>query len=163
MSKTLGFLKTILLPAVISFGLYLLLTYALLPIYHRYRQRYHQYLPLDTISSHTISLRERIADALTTFVLPSSWSRSSRALGGGSGGGGGGYGRDVFDTESLVDDEEGEGMVGFEIDAHRREALERTRHAAMGEGERRLSRDLEEGFRDDSDDEEEANEGQRRR
>ena len=56
---------------------------------------------------------------------------------------------------SLFDDEEGEDMVGFDIDERRREALERRRNSA-GEAEVvRLSRDLEEGFRDDSSDEEE--------
>ena len=44
--------------------------------------------------------------------------------------------------------------MGFEIDQRRREALER-RRSDVGEQDRRLSRDLEEGFRDDSSDEEE--------
>jgi hypothetical protein len=58
--------------------------------------------------------------------------------------------------EELFDDEEGEGMVGFEIDERRREALERRRSGGPGEEEAgRLGRDLEEGFRDDSEDEEE--------
>lgn len=55
--------------------------------------------------------------------------------------------------DELFDDEEGEGMVGFDIDERRREALER-RRSAVGDEDRRLSRDLEEGFKDDSDDEE---------
>lgn len=54
--------------------------------------------------------------------------------------------------EDLFDDEEGEGMVGFDpVDARRREALEQRR--SMMEDDRRLSRELEEGFRDESDDE----------
>ena len=53
---------------------------------------------------------------------------------------------------SLFDEEEGEGMVGFDIDPARREALDRRRNERSDE-ERRLSRELEEGFRDDSDDE----------
>jgi hypothetical protein len=52
--------------------------------------------------------------------------------------------------ESLFDEEEGEGMVGFNVDASRRDAIARQEEAAITE--RRLSRDLEEGFRDDSDD-----------
>lgn len=52
---------------------------------------------------------------------------------------------------SLVGEEEGEGMVGFDVEASRRDAMARQTEAAIAE--RRLSRDLEEGFRDDSDDE----------
>ena len=56
--------------------------------------------------------------------------------------------------EEVFDEEEGEGMVGFEIDQRRREALDRRRSG--GEEQRRLSRDLEEGFKDDSDEDSEA-------
>jgi hypothetical protein len=57
--------------------------------------------------------------------------------------------------EELFDDEEGEGMVGFDpLDERRREALEQQRRG-LGLEERRLSRELEEGFKDDSEDEEE--------
>jgi hypothetical protein len=54
-------------------------------------------------------------------------------------------------------------MVGFDpIDERRREALEQRR--SLMEGERRLSRVLEEGFRDESDDEEgEGEQGDERR
>ena len=41
-------------------------------------------------------------------------------------------------------------MVGFDVEASRRDAMARQTEAAIAE--RRLSRDLEEGFRDDSDD-----------
>jgi hypothetical protein len=51
----------------------------------------------------------------------------------------------------LFDEEEGEGMVGFNIEASRRDTMARQEDAAITE--RRLSRELEEGFRDDSDDE----------
>jgi hypothetical protein len=58
------------------------------------------------------------------------------------------------DDDELFGSEEGEGMVGFNIDDASREALERDRTRSPGfDGERRLSRDLEEGFRDDSDEE----------
>lgn len=40
-------------------------------------------------------------------------------------------------------------MVGFNVDTSRRDAIARQEEAAITE--RRLSRDLEEGFRDDSD------------
>lgn len=53
------------------------------------------------------------------------------------------------DNVSIYD-EEGEIMVGMHMDPARREALERRRSTAA-EAESRLSRDLEEGFMDDSD------------
>lgn len=57
-----------------------------------------------------------------------------------------------------IDEDEGELMVGMNMDAARREALERRRSTAA-EAESRLSRELEEGFMDESDDEVEAREG----
>lgn len=69
--------------------------------------------------------------------------------------------------EDLFDDEEGEGMVGFdelEGDARRREALEEQRRVgSLGTEQRRLSRELEEGFRDESEDEDEDEDSKRRR
>jgi len=78
------------------------------------------------------------------FLLPTSWRR--RALGHPS------EFRFAHDSDgSLVGEEEGEGMVGFgNVEAIRRDAMARQEEAAIAE--RRLSRDLEEGFRDDSDD-----------
>lgn len=57
-----------------------------------------------------------------------------------------------------IDDDEGELMVGMNMDAARREALERRRSTAA-ETESRLGRELEEGFMDESDDEVEARGG----
>jgi len=57
--------------------------------------------------------------------------------------------------DGLFDEEEGEGMVGFEVDEGRRQELERGAAMEPDGDERRLSRDLEEGFRDDSDDDQE--------
>jgi len=103
---------------------------------------------LDTISSRTSTLRSRVTDALfNLFLLPSNWSLRRRRVVDGSGG--------ENPEDELFDDEEGEGMVGFDIDDRRREALEQRRSMMMGEDDRRLSRDLEEGFKDDSDDESE--------
>ena len=77
------------------------------------------------------------------FLLPISWRR--RTFGQTS------YGRYTVDSDgSLFDEEEGEGMVGFDIDASLSEAPELTEDA--NDSGRRLSRELEEGFRDDSDD-----------
>jgi hypothetical protein len=58
--------------------------------------------------------------------------------------------RDTHVTEHdniSIDEEEGEALVGMDMDAVRRGTLER-RHDA---GTDRLGRDLEEGFMDDSD------------
>lgn len=52
-----------------------------------------------------------------------------------------------------IDDDEGELMIGMNMNAARREALER-RTPTAPEPVSRLSRDLEEGFMDDSDDDE---------
>lgn len=59
------------------------------------------------------------------------------------------------DGEELVDEEEGEGMVGFNLDVENGigSAVSDRQRANDDGGGRRLSRDLEEGFRDDSDDE----------
>lgn len=62
------------------------------------------------------------------------------------------------DTESI-DDEEGEILVGMDMNSVRRGALEQRRRDTLAETESRLSRDLEEGFMDDSDDSDEESEG----
>lgn len=121
----------------------MVLSYAVIPLYCQHRQRYAQYLPLETISHHTSSLRSRISGALVRVLLPSAWL--NRQLPGGRYSPGGGNG-------SLFDEEEGEGLVGFDIDAHRRERLDRSNDIETSD--RRLSRDLEEGFQDESDNEE---------
>ena len=65
------------------------------------------------------------------------------------------------EEDELFDDEEGEGMVGFDpIDERRREALDQ-RRSMMGNEQRRLGRELEEGFRDDSEDEGDGDERRR--
>lgn len=50
--------------------------------------------------------------------------------------------------EDDFDEDEGEGMVGFEMDPSQRVFYHRQTHDAS---DSRLSRDLEAGFRDDSD------------
>ncbi|KAJ6023310.1 uncharacterized protein N7446_013670 [Penicillium canescens] len=138
------FAKTILIPALIALTIYILATCLILPIFRRYHQRYSQYLPLHNISAHTLSLRDRIADAIMRFFLPSTWRRGAHV---------------EHDTISI-DDDEGEILVGMDMDAARREALER-RRGSVAEAEGRLSRDLEEGFMDDSDEEDHHGGGRR--
>lgn len=137
MANSLGLVKTLLIPALVSLAIYLAIFFALIPFIRRYRQRYSQYLPLHTISAHTSSLRDRISDTVMRFVLRATNCRRREVEG-------------QEDSSSVFDDEEGEGMVGFEMDAARRAALDRRRDVGS---DARLNRDLEEGFMDDSDDE----------
>ena len=135
--------QTILVPGLISLVLYVVLSFAVIPLYRRHRQRYSQYLPLETISQRTSSLRSRLSDAIVQFLLPSAWLHRRPP--------GGRYTAADGDG-SLFDEEEGEGLVGFDVDVSRRERLERLDDSEHSD--RRLSRDLEEGFQDESDDEE---------
>ena len=121
--------------------MYLLLSYVIVPLWQRYRGRYSRYIPLDSINTHTSSLRQRLQDILTRFLLPSSW-RSNLT---------GRFTASPEDgSDQGFDDEDGEEL--FEVDDNRREALSLDSRRGH-DGESRLSRDLEEGFRDDSDEE----------
>ncbi|KAJ5779001.1 hypothetical protein N7457_006721 [Penicillium paradoxum] len=135
--------QTIIIPAAIALSLYVLISCVIIPFFRRYHQRYSQYLPLHSISAHTQSLRDRIADKLMHFFLPSRWRWGARTA--------------DHDTISI-DEEEGETLVGMDMDAVRRGALE-GRRDPLADAESRLSRDLEAGFMDDSD--EEGSEGHR--
>ncbi|KAL4898496.1 hypothetical protein BDV59DRAFT_167006 [Aspergillus ambiguus] len=144
MGSTASFAKTIIIPAVISLALYVLLSFVIAPFFRRYHQRYSQYLPLHRISAHTHSLRDRIADGVLRLV----YRRRAHM-------------DDQHENTSIYD-EEGEIMVGMDMDPARREALERRRSTAA-EAEGRLSRDLEQGFMDDSDEESDGRESSRLR
>ncbi|OAL01639.1 hypothetical protein IQ06DRAFT_199052, partial [Phaeosphaeriaceae sp. SRC1lsM3a] len=137
------FVKTAFIPLFLAAILYVLLAFVILPFVRRHRSRYSQYLPMPaSVTEFPTSWRTKLSDALYNLFAPSTWGRSRRVVDGSGG--------DHNDDE-LFDDEEGEGMVGFDpIDERRREALEQRR--SMMEEERRLGRDLEEGFKDDSDD-----------
>ncbi|OCT54670.1 hypothetical protein CLCR_03100 [Cladophialophora carrionii] len=171
------FSKTILLPLLLALALYLVLFHALIPLYRRHRDRYAQYLPLQTassLSSHLpsslqpSSLRDKLSTLFLRLFLPSTWAVRDRFFPG--------RGRTnsvvSADDGALFDEESGEAMVGFDVQERiqRRNGLERqvsnmdaaTRTVSGQRSEsvavdsnRRLSRDLEEGFRDDSDDESE--------
>ncbi|KAH6684539.1 hypothetical protein B0J14DRAFT_555499 [Halenospora varia] len=153
MGSTLSLLKTLIIPAIISLILYLIISYAIVPVWKRYRGRYSNYLPLETISTQTTSLRERIQSALAGLLVPSSWrahfSRSRYTVSAQDG------------TGSDFDEDEGEEL--YDVDENRREALSLDARRGRDDDGRRLSRDLEEGFKDDSDDEEEDEDSRRRR
>ncbi|KAJ5902459.1 hypothetical protein N7495_002987 [Penicillium taxi] len=139
MGSSLSFAKTILVPAIIALTVYLLISFVIIPFFRHYHQRYSQYLPLHTISAHTTSLRDRIADTLMRFFLPRSWRR----------------GANMSDHDNIsIDEEEGEILMGMNMDPTRRAALER-RRSTIDESESRMSRELAEGFMDDSDEESE--------
>ncbi|KAM0297938.1 hypothetical protein ACHAPM_009219 [Fusarium culmorum] len=125
-------IKTLIVPAVISLILFILLTYVLIPLWRRYA-RYSQYLPLDTLSSHTSSLRERITARVAAW-------RSNRDVA---------FASDDGSDDGIGDDGEELGNV----DEATWRQMEADTRAARPDNARRLSRDLEEGFRDDSDDE----------
>jgi hypothetical protein len=126
---------------VISILLYFLLFHLLLPLYRRHRARYSEYLPLGIAASSSTSpsnLRGRISDALhsflPTFRLAENWLLPGRAR--------------VF---SAADDEAGDEELEEAVwdgndGGHHPEPRTEDR-------QRRLSRHLEEGFRDSSDDE----------
>ena len=145
MAGSASFLKAILVPLFLALALYLLLALVILPFVRRHRTRYSQYLPMaSTMPDFPTSWRTKLSDALYALFMPSTWGRS-RPVVDGSG--------DSADDD-LFDDEEGEGMVGFDpIDDRRREALDQRRSMAVEQ--RRLSRELEQGFKDDSEDDEE--------
>jgi hypothetical protein len=133
-------------PLLISAILYFVVFWLLLPVYRRHRTRYSQYLPLALNSvplTDTTSLRHRIVDALYAFFpnfrYAQSWLRPARER--------------VVDADDYDADEELEDAVWDGTDG-RRDALEgQPEHPDIDR--RRLSRELEEGFRDSSDDEDE--------
>lgn len=131
----------IFIPALIAAAIYLVLAYAILPFARAHRQRYSQYLPLDTLADRTSSLRARAGSAIGRILLPASmrWSREVIDASG------------RRNSEDVFGEEEGESMVGFDVERRDREV--RGGRVEM-DSQRRLSRDLEEGFKDDSEEEE---------
>lgn len=161
----------------ISAILYLLAFHVFLPLYRRHRARYSQYLPLQTPglpdSLHPSSLRDRLSSIFLRLFLPSTWSFRDRFRRSGAGG----RRESVLSADGeLFDEESGEAMVGFDVQERRRrrDGMERqvsdmnaatrtvSRSGGVGRGgfattvasDRRLSRELEEGFRDESSEDE---------
>ncbi|KOS21343.1 hypothetical protein ESCO_006733 [Escovopsis weberi] len=169
MAGTLNVIKVLIVPAIVSLTIFLLLTFLLIPFWRRYRLRYAQYLPLANInanleglSSRTSSLRDRIANYLFNLAFVSSW-RSNRHLARASAVSGADNGDDDDDDDDSSGDDAAAiralsaQMDGEELSAVRVETLRawesHARAAMRPEYTRRLSRELEEGFRDDSDEE----------
>ena len=152
MSSLVSALAALIIPGLISLFLYYSITQIILPFMRRH-QLTSEYLPLPSFPRDG-TWQERIPSNLVSRMVPKAWLQSLqwRRIEYASGG-------DEVDTDSerdgeedeaLFGDEEGENMIGLDIDARRREILEGNGNPDVCE---RLSRDLEEGFRDDSDDE----------
>ncbi|KAJ4989078.1 hypothetical protein SVAN01_05516 [Stagonosporopsis vannaccii] len=156
MANLAHFLRGLLLPLAIALALYLATTLLLLPFIRRHRTRYTQYLPTpnaSALTTHATTWRTTLSDALYTLFMPSTWTRQPAIHVHAD------SSDDDDDDDDDFDDEQGEGMVGFEpVDQRRREALDARRSLVVDE-QRRLGRDLEQGFRDDSSDDEGAGHG----
>lgn len=152
MGSAVSLIKTLIIPATISLLLYVVISYLLVPLWKRYRARYSNYLPLETLSSQTTSFRQRLQSAIARRLLPSTWRSDF---------GGNRFAVDATDgSGSDFDDDDGEEL--YEVDSNRREALSLDARRGRDDDGRRLSRDLEEGFKDDSDDEDDLPDGRRR-
>ncbi|KAI0903239.1 hypothetical protein F4823DRAFT_307401 [Ustulina deusta] len=151
MGTTLSVIKTLLVPALVSLVLFLILSYLIVPLWRYYRNRYSQYLPLDTISTQTTSFRIRMQNAVARWIASSSrWRLRARDR------------VNVADDESDVGFSSEEGEELNEVDEDGRHALSLDTHHQQPDSNRRLSRDLEEGFRDDSDDDDDRDSRNRR-
>ncbi|KAL2138941.1 hypothetical protein VTI28DRAFT_6006 [Corynascus sepedonium] len=144
MGSTFSAIKTLIVPAIISLILFLVTTFVLIPLWQRYRNRYSQYLPLETISNQTLTLRARLHGAVVRFLAPSTWrARASDGV--------------AVAERSSFDSEDGEELDDVD-ESIARGALSQQSGDHI-DSTRRLSRDLEEGFMDDSDDEAERGRG----
>ncbi|KFH46964.1 hypothetical protein ACRE_022350 [Hapsidospora chrysogenum ATCC 11550] len=126
-ASSLKDLQTLVVPAVISLLLFLTGTYILLPAWRRYRARYAQYLPIDSLSSGTWSLRDRLTARLAAFAN----RREDRHLVPGA--------VDIDHRDEDVDDGEELG----DVDDRMRRAIESHERVAGGrpDNHRRLSRE----------------------
>jgi hypothetical protein len=148
--------QSIILPAFTALALYVAIQFLLLPLYRRHRARYSQYLPVHTqnplssLSESTSTLRQRIL----VYLLPSRWAEWRYAH------------RRNERVHNAEEDEEEEEELGEDIDfdierdlvadeereRRRRDGLSLSIDARESSSDRRLSRELEEGFADSSDD-----------
>ena len=112
-TSSLTLSQTLIIPALIALICYLVLTFVAIPFWQRYRSRYSQYLPLETISNQTSSVRQRVQNAIGRFLVPSAWRQrlQDRLVVGAEHGSDGDY--DSDDGEELGDiDEEDESRLG---------------------------------------------------
>ncbi|KAK3500000.1 uncharacterized protein B0T23DRAFT_401501 [Neurospora hispaniola] len=122
-------IRTLIVPAIIALILYLVLTFAVIPIWQRYRNRYSQYLPLETITDGASSLRARLTDRITTWFITSAWrARLQDRI-------------DVADNRPSTDFDSDDGEELNEVDEALRRALERREQPTIDDSNRRLSRE----------------------
>lgn len=117
--------------------MFVVASYVLLPLWQRYRSsRYGAYLPLETISTGTQSLRHRMQNAVARWLVPSTWrerlqDRLVVAVGPGS--------------DNGYNSDEGEELDEVPEDEDMRARLEREARRSRTGGrpdlERRLSRE----------------------
>ncbi|KAK2063967.1 hypothetical protein LY76DRAFT_642121 [Colletotrichum caudatum] len=144
MGATVSVVKTLIVPAIISLILFLVSTYLLAPLWRRWRSRYSQYLPIDSISTSSLSLRHRVQNGIARLMVPSTWRRNAheRIV----------MAADASEDGFMSEDGEELGEVGEDT----RRAIAHDARRGRHDSTRRLSRDLEEGFRDDSEDEDDG-------
>lgn len=101
--------QILFIPALIAAALYVGITFVILPLVKRHRERYSQYLPLDSVQRHTEGLRDRIGNFVMRMVVPrrqnvqdASGSRRESRSGSGSG------------EDFVFSDSEGDRMAGFD-------------------------------------------------
>ncbi|KAH7033424.1 uncharacterized protein B0I36DRAFT_321391 [Microdochium trichocladiopsis] len=164
MGATIEAMKALIVPAVIALILFLLTTYVALPLWRHYQLRYSQYIPVNTISDRTSSARIRVQAFMARWLVPSNWRRTRVERGGNA---------DDDDDDGLSEDldflsadgeELGRVYAGADDTAARRHALSLdAQYVNRVDSTSRLSRDLEQGFRDDSDDDDDEGDPRQRR
>lgn len=142
---------------LIAGAIYALLAYLVVPLIRKHRSRYSEYMPADGGAEDSSGLRARVGRTLAAWVVPplrrARWRRG--VVDGSSS-----SGRESSSGDELAfGEEEGESMVGFDV--ARRDRSIRGGNVEI-DSSRRLSRDLEEGFKDDSEDGEESGDDGRR-
>ncbi|KAK0754786.1 hypothetical protein B0T18DRAFT_386608 [Schizothecium vesticola] len=137
MGASFSVIKTLIIPAIISLALYLLSHFLLIPLWRHYHLRYSTYLPLDTIQTQTSSIRAKVSDWIVRLIAKPLFSRSGATV-------------VVADPDSgASDSEDGEELGRVNQSARAAHG----QNSGSVDSSRRLSRDLEEGFMDDSDEE----------
>ncbi|PHH69958.1 hypothetical protein CDD82_7417 [Ophiocordyceps australis] len=143
-SKTTSLFKNLVVPAIISLVIFLVLTFLLAPLWRRYRARYSQYLPLDALSQHTSSLRHRFAHRFAALTPLATFLAGPRAVFA--------HGAQTQSSASVSDLDDAEELDEIDEVAWR-SIQQHVFTVTVPDTTRRLSRDLEEGFMDDSDQE----------
>lgn len=136
-SSKSSFYFALLIPAFIATATYLITSFVILPLWARYKNRYTRYLPLDAVSAASTTVRDRIADFVTAYMLPARLRAEMQQDGDG-------HSDEELDEYAHISDTEA---------TRRREALSLSLER---NNQRRLSRDLEQGFASDSDSEQDG-------